>query len=111
MTRTIRSACSSWLASCGSTWQLLIVGPLLVGLAALGVAFLITPTFTARTSLLPPQQQQSGVASALASLGALGGLAGVAASVKSPADQYVALMQSTTSQDRLIDQFDLDEGL
>lgn len=86
---------------------LLIVGPLLAGLAALGIAFLITPTFTARTSLLPPQQQQSAAAAALASLGALGGLAGMAGGVKSPADQYVALMQSTTVADRLIDKFEL----
>jgi len=86
---------------------LLIVGPLLVGLAALGIAFALTPTFTARTSLLPPQQQQSAAASALASLGALSGLAGAAGGIKAPSDQYVALMQSTTVADRLIDKFDL----
>jgi uncharacterized protein involved in exopolysaccharide biosynthesis len=86
---------------------LLIAGPLLVGLAALGIAFALTPTFTARTSLIPPQQQQSVAASALASLGALSGLAGAAGAVRTPSDQYVALMQSTTVADRLIDQFDL----
>ena len=87
--------------------KLLIIGPLVAGLAALGIAFAVPPTYTARTSLLPPQQQQSAAASALASLGALGGLAGMAGAVKSPADQYVALMQSSTVADRLIDQFGL----
>ena len=85
--------------------KLLIIGPLVVGLAALGITYLIAPTFTARTTFLPPQQQQSSAASALASLGALAGLASNAAGMKSPADQYVALMQSTTVQDRLIDQY------
>jgi uncharacterized protein involved in exopolysaccharide biosynthesis len=87
-------------------WKLLIGGSLLVGLAALAITFSLTPIYTARTSMLPPQQQQSVAISALASLGALGGLAGAAA-VKSPADQYVALMQSATVADRLIDKFGL----
>ena len=88
-------------------WKLWILGSLAVGLAALGVAFLLTPMYTARTSFLPPQQQQSGMASALASLGGLAGLVGVAGAIKSPADQYVALMQSVSAEDRLIDQFKL----
>jgi uncharacterized protein involved in exopolysaccharide biosynthesis len=88
-------------------WKLWILGSLAVGLAALGLAFLATPIFTARTTFLPPQQQQSGMAAALASLGGLAGLAGAAGAIKSPADQYVALMQSVSATDRLIDQFDL----
>jgi uncharacterized protein involved in exopolysaccharide biosynthesis len=87
--------------------RLLIVGPIVVGLLVLGITYLIAPTFTARTSLMPPQQQQSITSAALASLGALGGLAGMAGGIKSPADQYVALMQSTTVADRLIDKFKL----
>ena len=59
--------------------RLLIIGPLLAGLAALGIAFAIAPTYTATVRFLPPQQQQSAAASMLASLGALGGLAGAVA--------------------------------
>jgi uncharacterized protein involved in exopolysaccharide biosynthesis len=88
-------------------WKLLVVGPLLAGSAALGITFLIAPAFTARTSFLPPQQQQSAAAAAIASLGGLAGLAGSAANIKSPADQYVALMQSVTVEDRIVDQFKL----
>jgi tyrosine-protein kinase Etk/Wzc len=87
--------------------RLLVLGPLLVGVSALGISFLVPPTFTARAVMMPPQQQQSSAAAALQSLGALAGLAGGAAGIKSPADQYVALMQSTTVEDRLIDQFKL----
>jgi capsule polysaccharide export protein KpsE/RkpR len=87
----------------------LVLIPLGIGLLALGVTYLIPPTFTSRTVFLPPQQQQSAAASALASLGALSGLAGVAGGIKSPVDQYVALMQSVLVQDRIIDEFKLIE--
>ncbi|MDE2299133.1 MAG: lipopolysaccharide biosynthesis protein, partial [Burkholderiales bacterium] len=63
-------------------WRLLVIGPLLAGLVALGITYLIKPTFTARTVFIPPQQQQSVAASALSSLGALSGLVGAAANIK-----------------------------
>ena len=88
-------------------WKALLLVPLLCGLIALGATYLVEPTYTSRTVFLPPQQQQSAAASALASLGALSGLAGAAAGIKSPADQYVALLQSTSVADRLIDEFKL----
>lgn len=88
-------------------WRLLVFGTLLVAVVAAGASFLITPRFTARVSFLPPQQQQSAAASALASLGALSGLAGAATGLKTPSDQYVALVQSVTVADRILDRFDL----
>lgn len=87
--------------------RLLLLGPLAVGLAALGFSFLLTPTFTAKTQFLPPQQQQSAAASMIASLGSLGGLAGAAAGLKNPADQYVAFLKSVSVQDALIERFKL----
>jgi tyrosine-protein kinase Etk/Wzc len=87
--------------------RLLVLGPLVCGLAALGISFAITPTFTAKTQFLPPQQQQSAAASMLASLGALGGLTGAVAGIKSPADQYIAFMKSVSVQDALIERFKL----
>jgi uncharacterized protein involved in exopolysaccharide biosynthesis len=88
-------------------WKLLLLGPLCAGLFALGVTFLVPKTFTARAVILPPQQQQSSAVTALASLGALSGLAGAVGSLKSPVDQYVALMQSTGVADRIVDEFHL----
>ena len=90
-------------------WVLLTLGPIAAGALALGVTFLIPPTFTASTTFLPPQQSQSATASALASLGPLASLAGGAAGGKSSGEQYVALMQSVTVSDRLIEQFKLME--
>ncbi len=86
--------------------RLLVLGPLAAGLIALAYSFTITPTFTATTKFMPPQQQQSGAAAMLAGLGALGGLAG-AAGIKSPADQYVAFLKSKSVQDALVDRFKL----
>ncbi len=90
-------------------WRLLVIGTLAAALAALGVSFAMPKIYTSRTVFLPPQQQQSAAASAIAQLGALSGLAGAAAGIKSPADQYVSLLQSATVADRLIDAFKLME--
>jgi uncharacterized protein involved in exopolysaccharide biosynthesis len=88
-------------------WKLLLVGPLLAGVTALGLTYLFSPVYTARTTFLPPQQQQGMAASALSSLGALSGLAAGLGSMRTPADQYVALLKSVQVEDRLIDAFGL----
>jgi tyrosine-protein kinase Etk/Wzc len=89
--------------------RLLVLGPLAIGVAALGISYLIPPTYTAKTQFLPPQQQQSAAASMLASLGSLGGLAGAVGGIKNPADQFLAYMKSVTIQDTLIERFKLQE--
>lgn len=94
------------LIALAERWRLLLFGPLAIGVAVLAATYLITPVFTARTVFLPPQQQQSAAASALASLGGLSSLIGGAAQ-RTPADQYVALVLSTTLADRLVDKFEL----
>ena len=78
---------------------------LLASVLALGGSYLVPPTYAARVSFLPPQQQQSGAAGALASLGALAGVA--SAGIKNNGDQYVALVQSYTVADRIVDRFEL----
>jgi tyrosine-protein kinase Etk/Wzc len=97
------------LAVVAENLRLLVLGPLAAGLAALGISFLITPTFTAKVTFLPPQQQQSSAASMLQSLGALGGLAGAVSGIKNPADQYVAFLKSSSVADALIERFKLME--
>lgn len=87
-------------------WKTLVACSFTAGVLSLGATYLISPTFTARTSFLPPQQQGSS-SNALASLGALAGLAGGGSSIKSPIDQYISLLESTTVSDRIIDHFKL----
>ncbi|XHS80309.1 Wzz/FepE/Etk N-terminal domain-containing protein [Burkholderiaceae bacterium UC74_6] len=79
----------------------------IVGACGYGASFLIAPTFTARTTIVSPQQQQNSAASALASLGALSAFGGGA--IKSPADQYISIMQSATVSNRIIERFKLQE--
>jgi uncharacterized protein involved in exopolysaccharide biosynthesis len=88
--------------------KLLILGPLAAGILALGYSFLITPTFTAKTTMIPPGQSSGGGSAALlGQLGGLGALAGT--SIKSPVDQYLAYLESNTLRDELIEKFKLRE--
>jgi tyrosine-protein kinase Etk/Wzc len=85
----------------------LILGlTLAASLLAVVVTLVMTPVFTARTLVMPPQQKQSSAASSLASLGAL---AGVATSIKSPDDMYVSFMTSEVFQRKIIERFKLME--
>ncbi len=86
--------------------RVMMIGlPLLASGLALGGSYLVQPTFTARVSFLPPQQQQGAAAGALASLGALAGIASVGA--RNTGDQYVAFVQSATVADKMVDRFKL----
>lgn len=91
--------------------RLLAALPVMVAVLAFGASFLITPTFTSATQIMPPQQAQSGAAALLGSLGGLGGLAGAAgvAGLKNPSDQWVGLLQSRTVADALIKRFNLQQ--
>jgi uncharacterized protein involved in exopolysaccharide biosynthesis len=88
--------------------RLLLLGPLAVGLVALGISFMIPPTYTAKTQFLPPQQQQSSASALVQALGvgAIGGL-GAGLGIKNPADQYIAFLKSQSIQDAMVDRFDL----
>lgn len=87
--------------------RLLVLVPLLAGLLALGVTFIIKPTFTATTKFMPPLPGQGSAQMMLQSLGALGGLAGAAAGIKNPNDQFVAFLGSESVANALIDRFNL----
>jgi uncharacterized protein involved in exopolysaccharide biosynthesis len=86
-------------------WKLVAGGALVCGLLTLGGTFLISPSYSARVSFLPPQQNSGSASAALASLGALAGFVGGA--TKTSGDQYLALLQSNTLVDRMVDRFDL----
>lgn len=86
---------------------LLVLVPVLAGGLALGSTYLVPPIFTARTTFLPPQAQQGGAASALASLGTIAGLPSGGGASRGSADQYVAFLQSVVITDRIVQHFDL----
>ena len=88
------------------SWRQLVIASLLCAAIGFGATYIIDPTYTAQTVLLPPERPQSASAAALQSLGALSALIGTGTS-KTPTDQFAAMLQSTTVRDRLIDQFKL----
>lgn len=76
------------------------------------IAFLLKPTYTAKASILPPQQPHSSASALLGQLGgelgtlaALGGTGGI---LKNPADLYVGMLESRTVSDNLVDRFHLE---
>src|SRR5712692_5997629 len=76
------------------------------------IAFLIPKSYTSTTQLMPPDSQStSGMAmmAAMAAKGAggLGSMAGDLLGVKSSGALFIGVLRSQTSQDRLIEQFDL----
>ncbi|HVS88651.1 MAG TPA: GNVR domain-containing protein [Candidatus Acidoferrum sp.] len=71
-------------------------------------ALLLPKTYTAKTQIMPPQQNQSmGAMAALSQLGPLAALAGQGMGLRSSSDLYVALLRSDTVAYGLIDRFSL----
>lgn len=87
------------------------IGTAAFTIVALAIAFLLPKKYTATTVILPPQQDNSMAAALLSQassgLGMLGSLAQQTLGIKNPNDMQVALIQSRTVQDGLIQQFDL----
>ncbi|RXZ43475.1 hypothetical protein EBB06_09990 [Crenobacter cavernae] len=83
----------------------------LIGGAALVASLLMTPIFTSKAIIMPPQQQGSGLSAMLGKLGGdMGGLGGLAG-LKNPNDLYVGMLESRTVADGLIRRFKLKEML
>ncbi len=72
-------------------------------LLGLGLVMLVKPSFTAKATIMPPQQGQSSAAliSQLGSLASLTGL-GNGSGMKDPNDLYLAILQSDTLENSLI---------
>ena len=68
----------------------------LAGAVGLAVALLLPTIYTAKTTLLPPQQSQNASAGMAASLGALAASTGIAAAFKTPEELYVGLLKTDT---------------
>jgi uncharacterized protein involved in exopolysaccharide biosynthesis len=78
-------------------------------LLAVVVTLLSPNTYTAETKILPPQQSQSIAATMMGQLGPLAGLATKDLGFKSPSDVYVAILESRTVGDALVDRFQLQQ--
>jgi capsule polysaccharide export protein KpsE/RkpR len=76
------------------------------------IAFLIPKSYTSTTQLMPPDQQSTSGMAMMAAMAAkagtgLGAVAGDLLGLKSSGALFIGVLRSQTSQDRLIQQFDL----
>lgn len=80
-------------------------------LLGLVLAFVLPTRYTATTAILPPQQGSSSGAALMSQLGSVASLAGMGgggiSGLKNPNDMQVALLQSRTVEDAMIDRFHL----
>lgn len=93
------------LTSLGNNKRYLVICTLLGFAISVTAALLLPKVFTAKTTILPPQQGAS--ASLAASLGALGALAGSAGGLKSTDDLYASLLKSHSVTNEIIKAFNL----
>ena len=72
-------------------------------------SLLIPVTYTAKTVLMPPQQQGAGggASAVLDQLGPLASLAGGSIAIKSSSEMYAAFFRGDTIRDQLVDKFSL----
>lgn len=92
----------------GEEKKLIFGLPAVAGAVALVVSLLLTPMFTAKTTLLPPQNGggSGAAAAALAQLGGLAGLAGISTG-GTTADTITSMLKSRSAKDEIIDRFKL----
>ena len=74
---------------------------------SLVIAFLIPSTYTATTTLIPPQQNRSIASALLSQLGAASALAAADSAIKDPNDVFIAILQSRSIADALISKYKL----
>lgn len=88
-----------------------VVGvPLIAAIVAVGVTMAMPDVYTARSVLMPPQQQQSSASLVLGQLGAFAGMTGAGIGLKNPSDLYVGILKSHSISDAVIEKFGLQEA-
>jgi tyrosine-protein kinase Etk/Wzc len=75
--------------------------------ASVSISLLLSPSFTASTRILPPQQDQSTASALLSQLNPLMNLAGTSGLGRNTSDLFLAMLRSRTVADNLIRQFSL----
>jgi len=74
----------------------------------IGLVLTVAPSYTAKATILPPQQEQSSSSALLGQFGSLASLSGLGSSVglKNPSDLLIGILQSQSVTDAMIKRFD-----
>lgn len=83
---------------------LLLTAPLVIGILTALASLMLSNSYLAETTILPPQQQKDLTAMLMGQVGGLGGFAANAAglSLKDPNDYYIGLLKSRSVADSVI---------
>jgi tyrosine-protein kinase Etk/Wzc len=90
--------------------RLVLRTTLIFFILAVVVSLLLPVRYTATVTLLPPQESSSmgaALSSQLGSLGGMAALAGGSLGLKNPNDRYVAMLQSRTVEDAMVQRYAL----
>lgn len=90
--------------------RIICLATLVAGVVTAAIASLLPVSFKAEASILPPQQQQSSLASLAGSVGGIAG-ASVASQLglKNPGDLYIGMLGSRSIADEIIKKFSLSQ--
>lgn len=98
------------LLALGPYRRLILLITVAFGILGLAAAWIVRPSFTSHTIILPPRQNASlaaNMASELSNLGVMSGLVNSGLGIKNEVDLYAALLKSDTIADSLIKEFNL----
>ena len=90
-----------WIIDIGNEKILILITLLTTTIVAIVYSLIVNPTYTAKTLIISPSQQQGASSSSLNSISAIASMAGVGAS-RSQDDFYTSLLNSETLQDEVI---------
>jgi uncharacterized protein involved in exopolysaccharide biosynthesis len=96
-----------WLIAIGEDKIIIITTAFIFSIASVVYCLVVTPTYTAKTIIMPSNSQQNSVASAMSMIGTVASIGGV---VKTQEDYYVSLLQSDNLQNGVIQKLELQKN-
>jgi len=91
-------------------WRTVLRITVIFAISAIAVSLILPRRYTAKVTLLPPQQNSSmsaALTSQLNGLGSMAALTGSSLGLKNPNDMFVAMLKGRTVEDAMVQQFEL----
>jgi len=95
-----------WLIAIGEYKIIIIITAFIFSIASVIYCLVVTPTYTAKTVIMPNNSQQNLVTSAMSMIGTVANIGGV---VKTQDDYYISLLQSDNLLNGVIQKLELQE--
>lgn len=90
--------------------KMILRSTVIAGVIGVLYSLTLTAIYTAKTMILPGEEDKGIMGAMMAQMGGLGGLAGEALGGKTKAELYVTMLRSETIKDKIIDRFKLIEA-